>query len=65
MTDEQIYREWIRNKFPEGVSLREYVELRNTIEFQYYLLRKRAKHFGETFILEIKHICGKILNQDI
>ena len=65
MNETEIYREWIRNKFPEGVSLREYAELRNTIEFQYYLLRKRAKLFAETFILEIKHICGKILNHDI
>ena len=56
MNETEIYREWIRNKFPEGVSLREYAELRNTIEFQYYLLRKRAKLFGKTFIQEIKNI---------
>lgn len=52
----EIYREWIRNKFPEGVSLEEYTELRNTIEYQFYLLRKSAKLFEETFILEIKKI---------
>ena len=54
MNETEIYREWIRNKFPEGVSLEEYTELRNTIEYQFYLLRKSAKLFGETFILEIK-----------
>lgn len=56
MNETEIYREWIRNKFPEGVSLEEYTELRNTIEFQCYLLRKSAKLLGETFILEIKKI---------
>lgn len=52
----EIYREWIRNKFPEGVSLQEYTKLRKTIEFQCYLLRKSAKLLGETFIQEIKKI---------
>ena len=56
MNETEIYSEWIRNKFPEGVSLREYAELRNTIEFQHYLLRKKAKLFGKTFIQEIKNI---------
>lgn len=62
MSDDEIFYEWIGRKFIDGKVIRitiapEQAEmLKNTLEFQSYLLRKRAKLFLKTFIQEIKNI---------